>query len=526
MKMKRIKYILLIASAFLFTQCGKDWLELVPQGSSLEDNYYKTDEEVLNGLSAAYDVLQTKYYHTFCSPYFFAQFPSDDGIAGGGSNTDQPGYQAAEYYDMDPLTGNVDALWQNLYFGVYRANVVIDKVLSNEEASANAIAMAGEARFLHAYYYYLLVNFWGDVPYLDYENYNNGNFNIAKTAKADIMDKLVLELLDAIPQLENVSDLSAQEKYRASKGAARTLLGKIYLMQEDWGAAESILSQVNELAEYDLMENYADIWSEQHEFNKESVFEVPYSNLYTVESWGDGRLNFGNIDVKMSGYRNGSAGKTILEGWGYDVVDPRLIKAYNDEGDMVRKNANMYSVRFVFESDSGIYDPQIHVFELYERNLGGAYSTRSDIAGVNCVDSLYFGSKRACWLAEANSSKGSFGFGTNERIFRYADVMLMLAEAKLNNGDPGGAADLVDLVRDRVGLDPVSRPLTYDVLKLERRLELAYEGYRWFDLKRWGDAASVLSVDGFIEGRNDYFPIPESEIVKSGGVLEQYAGYL
>jgi hypothetical protein len=158
--------------------------------------------------------------------------------------------------------------------------------------------------------------------------------------------------------------------------------------------------------------------------------------------------------------------------------------------------------------------------------MGPKYQALGDPPGADglYLDSLYFSKKRACWLSIFNSLGAAFGYGINERVFRFADVILMLAEAKFNNGNTGDAMTLVNEIRTRAKLPPVTS-ITYDIIKKERRLELAMEGTRFFDLKRWGDAETALAFDGFVAGKSEYFPIPLAEITKSNGVLVQNPGY-
>ena len=505
-----MKKIVLFSLLIVFaTSCEKEWLELEPTGQKFETNYYETEEEIFSGLVAAYSILQPKYYSGWSSYYFLANFPSDDSKVVGGGPGDRPEYHEIGNFNTVATNPAVLQLWRRDFFGIYRANVVLAN--ANPEASQKSVEYIAEAKFLRAYYYFELVRFFGDVPLIT-STLGPDEYNQPRDPAEDIFALIIEDLNAAADDLPAKSSLPETELYRATKGAADALLGKVYLYmaspyyQQEYDFPESA-NKYYELAAgefeqvmnagYDLEDSYDDIWKYSHENGVESIFEIEYANINRGGDWNNGRVNGGNIDVQMSGPR-GISTDTLLAGWGFDMVSQDLIAAYDAEGDSARKYGTAYGEDFLTEIGASEW----------EKNEG--YTG-------------WFSKKRAPWAHITSESGPEWNFETNERMIRYADVLLMCAEAYLQSGT-GDPLPLVNRVRERAMLDPLGS-VTMEDIKLERRLELAMEGHRFFDLVRWGDAASELAEFGFTQGKHEVFPIPQSEIDNSNGKLEQNDNY-
>lgn len=500
--MKSIKYII-VALIMISTSCS-DWLEIEPVGEKFESNFYQTEEDIYQGLIAAYSMLQPKYFTGWSSYYFLANFPSDDSEVVGGGPNDRPEYHEISEFTLLSTNTAVLQLWRRGYYGIYRANAVI--LNADPEASQKSKEYIAEAKFLRAYFYLELVKFFGDVP-LIITKLNPDEYNQPRVAAATVYNQIITDLKDAIPDLT----ISPSDKYRVTKGAGQALLGKTYLYMAspyyqqrndfELSATEYYQLAFDQFQEiyglYQLEPVYDDIWQYSHEHGIESIFEIEYSNIERGGDWDNGRVNGGNIDVQMSGPRSIST-DTLNSGWGFDMVTEDLISAYDAEGDNVRKNGTAYGEAFLTSIGASGW-------EEHEGYTG------------------WFSKKRAPWIHATSSSAPEWNYETNERMIRYADVLLMMAEASIGSGT--GNPDLYfNEVRDRAGLDPISG-VTMDDIKKERRLELAMEGFRFFDLVRWGDAPSVLSSRGFVEGKHEVFPIPQEEIVNSNYTLTQNNNY-
>lgn len=506
-----MKKIILFSLLIIFSSaCTEDWLTLEPIGEKFESNYYQTEEEIFKGLVAAYSILQPKYYSGWSSYYFLANFPSDDAKVVGGGPGDRPEYHEIAQFQTISTNPAVLQLWRRDFYGAYRANVVIEN--ANPEASQRSREYIAEAKFLRAYFYFELVRFFGDVPLIT-GILGSNEYNKPRDPAEEVFAQIIKDLSEAVPDLPEKTSLSGLDFYRATKGAANALLGKVYLYMaspyyqqeydfpetanEYYSLAAGEFEEVINSTIYDLEPTYDDIWQYTHEHGIESIFEIEYANINRGGDWDNGRVNGGNIDVQMSGPR-GISTDTLLAGWGFDMVSQDLISAYNAEGDSARKYGTAYGEAFLTEIGASDW-------EIYEGYTG------------------WYSKKRAPWANITSEVDPQWNYETNERMIRYADVLLMCAEAYLQSGT-GDPLPLINDVRERAYLDPLTS-VTMDDIKLERRLELAMEGHRFFDLVRWGDASTELGELGFEENKNEVFPIPQSEIDNSNGKLEQNENY-
>jgi hypothetical protein len=487
-------------------------LDIEPKGLKFESNFYQTETEIYQGLIACYSMLQPKYFSGWSSYYFLASFPSDDSEVVGGGTSDRPEYHEINNFRTLPTNTAVLQLWRRNYYGINRANLVLQ--YADPEESAKSKEYVAEAKFLRAYFYAELVKFFGDVV-LYTENLGADDYNQKQSPAEDIYAQIITDLTEAIPDLPEKNELTSTDNYRATASAAQSLLGKVYLYMaspyfqerydfeksatEYYTLAAEQFEDVVELGIYDLEPGYDSIWLFSQEHGIESIFEIEYANLERGGAWDYGRVNGGNIDVQMCGPR-GIATTVLNSGWGFDMVTTDLVAAYDAEGDAVRKNGTTYG-------------------ESYLASLGVTVSLLEKNDGYTG----YWSKKRAPWVGITSSSYPEWNYETNERMIRYGDVLLMYAEAMIGSGS-GDPTIPFNEVRKRADLSTKSA-VTLDDIKLERRLELAMEGFRFIDLVRWGDAATVLGSSGFVEGKHEVFPIPQEEIIYSNYTLEQNDNY-
>lgn len=507
--MKKFTYIFII-SIVILSGCTNDWLELEPVGTKFESNFYQTEEEIFQGLLACYSMLQPKYFSGWSSYYFVANFPSDDSEVVGGGPNDRPEYHEFNNFSILSTNTALLQLWRRNYYGINRANVVIQ--YANPDASERSKEFVAEAKFLRAYFYAELVKFFGDVV-LYTKNLEPAEYNQERTPAEEVYAQVIKDLKEAIPNLALKTQLNNEEFYRATKGAAIALLGKVYLYmaspyyqerydfelpaQDYYNLASEQFQQLIDSKIYDLEPAYDDIWHLKGEHGIESIFEIEYANIERGGDWGNGRVNGGNIDVQMSGPR-GISTDTLNAGWGFDMVTQNLIAAFDAEGDNVRKNGTAYG-------------------EAYLSSIGASgWEKNQGYTG-------WFSKKRAPWAYLTSEATPEWNYETNERMIRYADVLLMHAEALLNSGT-GDPLPHFNEVRRRAKLDELTS-LTMEDIKKERRLEFAMEGFRYYDLIRWGDAPAVLGNLGFVEGKHEVMAIPQDERVNSNYALSQNDNY-
>jgi hypothetical protein len=304
----------------------------------------------------------------------------------------------------------------------------------------------------------------------------------------------------AIDGLPEKSEYAAADMGRATKGAARALLAKVYLFQEDWVNAELYALEVINSGEYDLMPNFEDANSKAGEFGVESVFEIGALPL-------EGLANGGNQYANVQGVRG-----TPNRGWGFNRPSLDLQNSF-DSGDPRREA----SIIFLGEVLDGV-------------TITGDGGTPDELrdAGNNLIEIETYNQK--VWTPGIDVPTQH---DHNKRILRYADVLLMAAEAMTQNGNATGALGYLNDVRERARggaeilpditeTDPV---LLRDLILEERRHELALEGHRFWDLLRSGKAEEVLGPLGFVTGKHELLPIPQSEMDLTNSNWDQNPGW-
>lgn len=516
--MKNKIAILGIASALtagIFAACS-DQLEQDVNGVSSIETFYATDDDAQLAIVATYDMLTADNLFDWASPTFIKTLPSDEGTAGGGGSTDQPRYQQLDNYTWDSGNPAVQATWQVNYYGVFRANMIIENLEPENDLRKRII---GEAKALRAYYYLELVTQFGDIP-LVLKGLEPSEFNQSRVPKADIYAQIELDLNDAVAALPNKSDYSDADKFRMSKGTANALLGKVLLYQGRYAEA---ITAFDNVTGYSLVENYADIFTEGQEFGEESLLEASFSSQVPYDwnyPWGTRFEN--NLHVQLMGARAGSTPELgLIAGWGFNYPSEKLWDAFNDMGDTERRDATMFS------------EAQYLTYKSTDPNFDG--STWWDY-------NRFFRLKYGSYDAETNQDGApkELNYGTNWRLIRYADVLLLRAEAKLMNGDDAGALADINQVRARAGVAALSSVTLQDIID-ERFVELAFEGHRYFDLIRWGEtiANAELGVqvpptfpggdpahygENFVFAKHQLFPIPNSDIAAASN-MTQNDGY-
>ena len=489
-----------IAALLIFGSCSKDFLNTRPVGRVLEVNYYQTQDQAFEALVSVYDVLQWNDQYGFSMFRLLQNVASDETHAGGSDASDQPSWVAYDNFTLSPNLGPQRGFWRKCYKGIYRANLYLEKIEGIDDASQSFKARTtGEAKFLRAKFYFDLVRLFGNVPYIDHTLGASEYYTVEQVGPELIFPFIISDLEDAIAALP--SSVSSNEIGRVTKGAAQALLARTYLFQNDASKMSEVatLSEaVIQSGEYALLPSFGEIWTRDGEWSSESVFEITYSENSSSDwgsfGWGGGE---GNVGVQFVGMRDYN-GPIFATGWGFCPISTDLESAMDG-------------------------DPRYGHTIIDVANLPGAeYSPGYQNTG-------YFMRKYAP-IASSVAPDGdpALNWGNNIREIRYSDVLLMAAEGLARSGGSEGTARAyVNQVRNRVGLPAItsSGSQLLDDIYLERRLELACEGHRFFDLIRTGQAESVLSSKGFNASTHTYLPIPQQEIDASQAVLTQNPGY-
>lgn len=501
MKMLKYKIGLIIAVIMGSLSCSKDIIELSPTGTVLESNFYKTEQELFQGLVAAYDPLG--FATNFTMKMGLLNAASDDTHAGGSDASDQPSWVAYDKFTLDPNLGPQAGLWSKNYTGIYRANLVIEKAegtVAGLTADKKARYVA-EAKFLRAYYYFDLVRWFGNVPLITATPAADAIYKQTQSAPAAVYAQIEKDLKEAVATSQLPETLAADELGRITKGAAKALLGKAILFQNNnarMGEAAILFEEIINSNTYALEKNYADIFKPDNKFGKESIFEVHNSGNRKGD-WGMGiDGNEGNKDVQFCGMRD-FVGATYANGWSFCPISLDLVNFMQN-------------------------DPRFAATVIDGKALKAAGASYT--AGYQNTD--YFIKKYSPLAAfKATSGEPALNWGYNTKEIRLADVLLMAAESFNRSGNDGKAQTYLNRVRARVALSAkttTGATLLQDIYD-ERRLELATEGLRFWDLIRTNKAAFILSNQGFKAGKHEVLPLPQGEVDIMQGVFKQNLGY-
>jgi hypothetical protein len=481
----------------------KKFLDQPVTGALPEQEFYKTDLDATQALTAVYDMMQAHYNNNWGSLYMIKTLLSDESNAGGADAGDQPGYQTIDQYNFDAANDKVRDAWRMLYFTIYRANKVINKTKPETDLRRRLIA---EAKAIRAYNYFELVSLWGDVPLVLDDIAPADYTKTGRKPKIQVYVQIEKDLQDAISVLPPKSSYSAGDKFRASKGMAQALLGKVYLYQQNWSEAAEQFEEVIASAQYGLAPSIGAAFSKAYEFGTESLFEISYTSDRSYD-WS----NFpwtsqpeSNIHIQLMGprsdYYTKAPGDSLLGGWGFNLPKKKIWDAFVSVGDVERRR-------------------QIVMSKTELLGMGGNW-TNDNAWGYEG----YFQRKYGSFSTQTGGPINELNYGTNWRLIRYADVLLMASEANYRvNNDPK-AREYLNMVRRRAALADVTAGGTalFDAIVKERQLELAFEGFRFTDLVRWGLAQQELGPLGY-QAKHSLLPIPDYD-VKTGG-LTQNPGY-
>ena len=515
-----IRTILLISLIVLLSACKDGFLYQEPITEPLTEEVFASQENIELLLPGAYEPMKWEFVQrgdSYSMNYIYTDVRSDDVVIE--NYFFQPHSHGFEtLVDLTASNINVDGIWFKLFSGVSRANEIIRGLENVQDGVLDPDAkeqFLGEAKFLRGYYYFELVKNFGDVPLFGAEPIDATDTESIQRVSADIVyDQIIEDFIDAASKLPT----TPSGEGRATKGAALGLLSKAYLYTEQWQAAADAAQEVMNLGIYALEENYADNFSITNEFGKESLFEINYTDNALFGSFT--RQAGGSLTAQF--YSPNFVSPVL--GWNYNLPTKELQDAFANEGDEVRRKATI-----LMEGDE--IDSEIL------RNAGLSpipddfYSREGGIndpnGGTRYGLDLAYSRKYFLTPEEVNDFSAGFQLSPlNQKVMRYSEVLLILAEAVLM-GASGDGQGAFDQVRARVGLP--TKALTLDNLKLERRLELATEWNRFHDLVRWGDAAS--EIENFQIGRDELLPIPFTEIQLTGqdangaDILTQNPGY-
>lgn len=497
--MQYCKYIVFLFVLVLFSSCRK-YLDKVPLDSVNTENFWRTEEDAIAAINGAYQPLQwPKLYNL---RIWTTDIWAGNSVVGAGGGTD--GIETQDISNFVTTTDNAAALdiWRGPAPGILRANMVLENVPGMNISEALKNRILGEARFLRAHYYFILVRLFGDVPLLTEPQYAGDNLRPVRTSKAQVYDQIIQDFTEAINLLPTKQSYSGTDIGRASKGAAMGMLAKVYLTLGSYQKTVDLCQQLSTMG-YALNVNYADNFNPQTENSPESLFEVQYIGKTSYSFWSN--ENQASWVSTFTGPRNSDL---VGGGYGWNQPTQEFVSSY-EAGDK-RKDATI-----LYQGG-----PQFD---------GKTYSSNNSTTGYNLRK----------FLVPKSISPDYDTNPANFPVLRYADVLLMWAEALNELGKTAEAqlpssnpAATLNKVRARAGLADVtglSQAALRDKILRERRMELAFEGHWWFDLIRVKNGQYGIQFLNSIGKSNAttkhlLLPIPQKEIDANPN-LTQNAGY-
>lgn len=472
----------------LHPACTDTFLNVPPQGQQKAQLFWQSESDATKAVDAIYANLRG-WTNVAFAPIATESLGSDDAEKGS-DPSDATFMNDFHNFTATSTEGQLSDFWSGQYQNVNLCNQVLDNIPSiNMDATLKARYLA-EAKFVRAYSYFRLVRAFGDVPLRLSVPVDASQYNIPRTPKADVYKAIEQDLTDAAAVLPQ--SYSGPDVGRATKGAALALHAKVAMYQGNWGDVKTFTDQVMGLG-YSLFPDFYQMFRIANENCSESIFEIQCS------------LILGNPDASNSQYSQVQGVRTVVGGgWGFD--DP--------------------SQDLVNEFESG--DPRLTATVIFR----GTTTPSGDII-PNSVPNPRYNMKSyvpfSLFVPGYNE-----GCQQNVRVMRYAEVLLMNAEANNELGNTSAALASLEMVRARAraGNNAILPPVTTtDQATLrtaiwhERRVELAMEFDRYFDVIRQGRAAALFGSRGWTANKNEVWPIPQSEIDLSVGKLTQNPGY-
>lgn len=452
-----------------------------PAPNVSDENFFVDDQMALTALVGVYDPIGWGEYNQYLQ-WAVGDVTSDDAVKGGQDDSDQPQMYDIEHFRASDQTPIFSTVWKNFYIGINRANRLIDGVKDNPNITEpTQKRLIAEAKFLRAFNNFNLIKIFGPFPIVDHvlavSEYKNPRNTIEECWKA-----IENDLKDAMGDLPKRSEMNTEELGRATWGAAASLLTKAYIFQEKWEDAYNMATSVVDSKEYDLLPNYGDLFKIESDNSVEGIFEIQH-HTFPGDGYkeNEGEASYSFIYQWSRDSRNG--------GWGFNQPTKDLFDAF-ETGDPRRDLTIISDGDVLWE---GTVDEET-VYTKYDPEFNQSPSTG------------YCKRKGALPKSVRNINRED-QTGLNTREIRFADVLLWQAEAAVHTGKDWKTP--LNRVRLRVGLG--DSPFAAEPLKAiyhERRVELAMESHRYWDLVRTGRGNLI---QGYTDNKR-YFPIPQSEI--------------
>lgn len=553
-KINKILYSLCIIAllGFITSSCTKDFLEFDPVAAQSSSSFYITMDQAEQAVIAAYSTLSTRTAWDRDILLYLGEVPSHDAEAGGDYENEVPTVEEFNRFTHTPANGVLDNAYGVMFRGIHFSNIAMENIPNVLETDPSADEdiinhRVAECKFLRALNYMYLINIFGQVPYVDHV-LGASEFIRDKATLRELFDLIERDLTEAIPVLVEKSQLSPEDIGRATKGAAKALLARSYLFEssyahywpgdarfeglnERWQDVLDLCVDIKNSNEYRLVgidgdtydtwwgpetDGYRYSFTVEGENNEGSIFEIQYIGDGLDYTWTRaGSL----VQWTAARYCYASDGSERQSGyWGLGWPTEAHVAEY-ETGD-ARFETNVAAPGDSIERAGGV-----KWLISFEHTATGYYMRKYELSAEQFVDATLH-----AW------HKSPF----NIKLLRYGDVLLMGAEAAIMLSNNATATEYINEVRRRArvcggGTVPadLTGTITMDQLITERRVELAFEGRRYFDMVRWNIAVGILNnteTPGnypitYTSPKNDFMPLPQRDITASQGVLTQHEGW-
>ncbi len=560
------------------TSCN-DFIDVEPQGVINEELAMSQPEKMV---TAAYAKLGDDWYNYPFNLWPYGDVSSDDALKGGSGTTDTNYHSVEVWSTLTASTpDHMDELWYHLYCSISRCNRALVALAEHGDKldEATKAVRVAEVRFLRAHFYFKLIQLWNQVPWVDEEVYkNHTEEQTPNTALSH--DELMQKVIDDFKAAYDVLPVSQSDGGRANKIAAAAYLAKCYLTMA-WGNGyetatgvshinseymQEVLKYTKEVekSNYGYLEDFGDIFLPEYKNSKESVFAVQHSD-YKDDNTRFGRANWSNM-------LNGCWGIWSC-GWDFHKPSQNLVNAFKTKDGLPMfddyNNEIAYPINGVVKAQK--WDPRLfHTVGMptFPYKYETAYTMTKDNSRTPNTYGYYASLKEVPQRSKGETYDNPWqAFAMNDYVLRYTDVMLMRAEALIETGSLEEARSIINDIRQRAK-NSVSKHIAYaanqceialypssyfttkekarQCLQWERRLEMAMEGSRFFDLRRWGIASKTLNAffeseknsvyEGqtfaqyykdahFTTGKNEYWPLPYNQLYYVPGLYKQNQGY-
>ncbi|MGI4834337.1 MAG: RagB/SusD family nutrient uptake outer membrane protein [Janthinobacterium lividum] len=499
MKSHKLFTLALAGTLAVATSCKKDLLDQANPNTLSVDQFWKTADDANKGVIASYSGIQQYGVYDHCWQFMAAR--SDES------------YSQSPFVELAVFTRFIQAnnlffisafAWNDYYRTVYRCNQALNHIPGITMDATLQKQYLAEARFIRALMYYDLDSFFGNVPLITEDP--TVTTRVKQVTSAEVEAQVIADLQAAIPDLPTV--YGAADLGRATKYAAQALLAKMYMQQHKYQEASTLLAGIISSGKYSLVPSYLDNFTDSNENNSESIFEVQFTG--TPLDVGQGQDNASSSE----GYdRPNFFGPPV---YSYADVQPRqsLTASFTDSTVALAPGS----------TKKHLIDPRRDVSIISSLNPDVFYGKTFAQLGYNPTQQYW----RKYLNDRTRTTPENFTSGINYRLIRYGDLLLLQAEALNELGQTGAAVPLVNQVRARVGLGPVSaaNSASQSALRLymrdERGRELAGENQRWYDIVRWGLLDNQAGLDyltardadftNFVLGKSKLLPIPQTDI--------------